>query len=68
VKLRKAPVGVAKAAAAMMLPFHPRMAQMAAFIALLNERDLIAPVRGTRRLEDYFRELAARTPGRTPTG
>jgi uncharacterized protein YbjT (DUF2867 family) len=59
-KLQKAPVAVAKAAAVLMRPFHPRMAQLTEFIAALSEGDVVAPVRGTRRLSDYFKELAAR--------
>jgi uncharacterized protein YbjT (DUF2867 family) len=62
VKLRKAPVGVAKAAAVLLTPFHPRMAQMTAFIASLSETDVVAPARGTRRLSDYFKERAVSSP------
>ena len=60
VKLQKAPLVVAKVAAVLMRPFHPRMSQMTAFIASLSEHDVVAPVRGTKRLVDYFKEHARR--------
>lgn len=60
VRLRKAPVAVAKAAAVLLRPFHPRLAQMTAFIAALAESDVVAPVRGTKKLGDYFKERASR--------
>ena len=41
-----------------------RMAQLMEFIASLSEHDLIAPVRGTRHLRDYFAERMARGPAR----
>ncbi|MBK7861009.1 MAG: NAD(P)H-binding protein [Archangiaceae bacterium] len=59
VKLRKAPLVMARVAAVLMRPFHPRMAQMVQFIASLSEHDVVAPVRGSKRLVDYFRERAA---------
>jgi uncharacterized protein YbjT (DUF2867 family) len=65
VKLRRAPLGVAKAASVLMRPFHPRMAQMVAFIAALGENDVIAPARGRRTLLEYYRETLARSSSRT---
>lgn len=35
-----------------MKPFHPRMADL----AVIMDRDLVAPVKGERRLSDYFDE------------
>jgi len=35
-------------------PLHPRIAQFAAFACGLAAYDLVAPVRGTRRLSDYL--------------
>jgi uncharacterized protein YbjT (DUF2867 family) len=64
VKLRRAPLGVVKAASLLMRPFHPRMAQMMAFIATLSENDVVAPVRGTRTLVDYYRATEARSASR----
>ena len=46
--------------AALLTPFHPRIAQFTEFVAALATRDALAPAIGTRRIEDYFRALAAR--------
>lgn len=40
-------------------PFHPRLSQLLEFVASLSKEDLVAPVRGTRKLSDYFRARAA---------
>lgn len=58
VKLQKAPVGAAKCAGTLMTPFHQRMGQLALFIATLSENDAVAPVRGKKRLADYFQQRA----------
>ena len=60
-----APLFALKAAAWVAAPFHPRLAQLMEFVASLSEHDLIAPVRGTRRLKDYFAERVARSSSRT---
>jgi uncharacterized protein YbjT (DUF2867 family) len=64
-KLRRAPLGVVKVASVLMRPFHPRMAQMMAFVASLSENDCVAPVRGKRTLGEYYREAAARSSSLT---
>lgn len=56
----KAPLWGLKAAAFCATPFHPRLAQLFQFVASLSEHDLVAPVRGTRRIGDYFNERVAR--------
>jgi uncharacterized protein YbjT (DUF2867 family) len=56
VRLRRVPAGAARAAGWLLRPFHPRLAQMAAFVNAIHHQDLIAPVRGQRTLGDYFRE------------
>lgn len=55
-----APLFALKAAALVASPFQPRIAQLLEFLASLSENDLIAPVRGTRHLRDYFAERVAR--------
>jgi uncharacterized protein YbjT (DUF2867 family) len=57
-RLRRMPTGVASAAGWLLQPFHPRLAQLAAFVSAIHQQDLIAPVHGQRTLGDYFRERA----------
>ena len=64
-KSMKAPLWGLKTAAFCATPFHPRMAQLFAFVASLSEHDLVAPARGTRRMGDYFKERVARSSSRT---
>lgn len=64
-KAMKAPLWVLKAAAFAASPFHPRMAQLLEFVASLSENDLVAPVKGTRKIGDYFKERVARSSSRT---
>ena len=56
-----APLIALKAAAMVAAPFQPRLAQLLEFVAALSENDLIAPVRGTRHLSDYFAERVTQT-------
>jgi uncharacterized protein YbjT (DUF2867 family) len=58
-KAISAPLFALKAAAFCASPFQPRMAQLLAFVAALSENDLVAPVRGTRTLRDYFASRVA---------
>ena len=37
-----------------MKPFHPRMADLAAFLAVIMQRDLVAPIRGQQTLGAHF--------------
>lgn len=64
-KSMKAPLWGLKMAAFCATPFQPRMAQLLEFVASLSEHDLVAPVRGTRRIGDYFKERVARSSSRT---
>jgi uncharacterized protein YbjT (DUF2867 family) len=64
-KSTPAPLFAMKAAAFVATPFQPRIAQLIQFIAALSEHDLVAPVRGTRHLSDYFAERVARTSSLT---
>ena len=64
-KALPAPLFALKAAAFIAAPFQPRLAQLIEFLAALAENDLVAPVRGTRHLADYFAERVARTSSRT---
>lgn len=66
VKLKRAPLGVAKVASVVMRPFHPRMAQMVAFIASLAEHDVVAPAKGKRTLLEYYRDALAESRNRSP--
>jgi uncharacterized protein YbjT (DUF2867 family) len=59
-RFRHIPVAAAHVAAAVLRPFHPRLSQLASFVAALAEHDVIAPVMGTRRLAD---DLASRAAG-----
>ncbi len=58
VKTMRAPLWAAPVASALMYPFNPRIAQFVEFVGGLSRHDLVAPVRGQRRLGDYFRQLA----------
>ena len=58
-RFRHVPVGVARIGAALLRPFHPRLAQLTAFVAGLGAHDVVAPVRGRRRLADHFAAIAA---------
>src|SRR5687768_11280408 len=53
---------VFRVVAALTRPLNPRLAGLVEFGAAISQVDCIAPVRGTRRLEDYFREVATRLP------
>ncbi len=58
-KSMKAPLWGLKMAAYCATPFQPRMGQLLEFVASLSENDLVAPVRGTRKIGDYFKEHVA---------
>ena len=59
-KSMPAPLFALKAAAVLASPFQPRLGQLLEFVAALSEHDLVAPVRGTRHLADYFAERVGR--------
>jgi uncharacterized protein YbjT (DUF2867 family) len=48
-------------------PLHPRLAGLLEFGAAVSVIDAVAPPFGTRRLGDYFAELAGTTAGRDPS-
>jgi uncharacterized protein YbjT (DUF2867 family) len=54
------PAWMARLGAAILSPFHPRIAQFTEFAAALASHDSLAPRRGTRHLDDYFRAHLAR--------
>ena len=56
-KIVRVPPAVFRAAAALMRPINPRVAALLAFGARVSVVDCVAPAHGTRRLEDYFREI-----------
>ena len=62
VRVRRVPVWLARAASAVMRPFHPRLADLAQFIAAIHEMDVVAPPVGHRTLAEYFRERARARP------
>lgn len=64
-KSMDAPLWGLKLAAMGAAPFHPRLSQLLEFLASLSEEDLVAPVRGTRKMGDYFKERVARSSSRT---
>lgn len=51
---------LARMNAALLRPFHPRLAEMMRFIVHVMTNDTMAPQVGTRRLASYFQERAAR--------
>jgi len=61
----KAPLWGLKLAGFCASPFQPRLGQLLQFVASLSQHDLVAPVRGRRRLADYFTERVARSSSRT---
>lgn len=54
-----APAWAPGAIGAVARPFAPRIGELMAFLGAVSSADFVAPVRGQRRLADYFRELAA---------
>lgn len=57
-KLTHLPAGLFRGVAKVMKPLNPRIAALLDFGARVSQIDCVAPARGTRRLEDYFRTLA----------
>jgi uncharacterized protein YbjT (DUF2867 family) len=55
VRLARVPRWLGRIGSLALRPFHPRISQFAAFACGLAAYDLVAPVRGTRRLADYLR-------------
>jgi uncharacterized protein YbjT (DUF2867 family) len=58
VKVRRMPVAIAKFASAMARPLHPRLGEIGQFLTAVSAADAIAPIAGSRKLADYFRERA----------
>ncbi len=56
-RILRVPAALFRAVAAVTRPFNPRLAALLSFGAAVSLVDCVAPVRGTRRLEDYFREV-----------
>jgi uncharacterized protein YbjT (DUF2867 family) len=54
-RIRGMPLVVARAMSWLARPFLPRVAHLMAFFAAIAERDLVAPVAGTRRIGEHFR-------------
>jgi uncharacterized protein YbjT (DUF2867 family) len=57
-RFRRIPAWLARGGAALLRPFHPRMAQVAAFITALGAHDIVAPPLGHLRLADHFANRA----------
>lgn len=58
--IRSLPHGLIRAMTLVMRPFHPRMSHLIAFFDDIYGRDLVAPVRGARRIDEHFRKYATR--------
>lgn len=58
VRVRRIPLGVARVASVLAHPFHPRLAEIAQFLASISETDVVAPSFGSRTLAEYFRQRA----------
>jgi uncharacterized protein YbjT (DUF2867 family) len=58
-RYRRVPSWLMRAAAWILRPLHPRVADLLAFFNTIAARDLIAPLHGTRRLGSYLTERAA---------
>lgn len=58
-RIRRVPAAVARAAAWLGRPVHPRIAQFLRFLVAISTADLIAPPHGARRLADAMRARAA---------
>ncbi|HEU4453574.1 MAG TPA: SDR family oxidoreductase [Longimicrobium sp.] len=56
-RIIRVPPAVFRGIAAVTRPFNPRLAALLSFGAAVSLVDCVAPVRGARRLEDYFREI-----------
>lgn len=59
-KIVRAPAWAPAALGALMRPLAPRVGELMAFLGAVSREDFVAPVRGSRRLEAYYRELAGR--------
>jgi len=57
-RIGSVPPGLVHAMVPLMRPFHPRMADLVEFAVAVSTLDCVAPVAGSRRLADYFSELA----------
>jgi uncharacterized protein YbjT (DUF2867 family) len=57
-RIFRAPAGMPGLLGTLMHPFAPRPAELMEFVGHINRSDAVAPVRGTRRLADHYRDLA----------
>jgi uncharacterized protein YbjT (DUF2867 family) len=53
------PPAFVRAAGWCLRPLHPRLSHLMAFVAAVTQADFVAPARGARTLEAYYREAAA---------
>jgi uncharacterized protein YbjT (DUF2867 family) len=58
-RIMTVPPGAFRAVAALARPLNPRIAALLEFGTEVSLADCVAPARGTRRLEDHFRAVAA---------
>lgn len=67
-QIRSAPPWIVWGAARLIRPLAPRVGELAEFLAAVSTADFVAPAYGTRRLEDYFRSIAAPSAAGTAMG
>jgi uncharacterized protein YbjT (DUF2867 family) len=58
VRVRRLPAPVARGAALLLRPFHPRLSELTAFVAAVGTSDAVAPATGSLRLAGYFQAHA----------
>lgn len=59
-RFRRVPPFVMRFVALLLTWFHPRLSELIEFFAAVSTSRSLAPTVGTRRLSDYYRDLAAR--------
>lgn len=56
-RLSFVPAWVVRGAARAITPFAPRLGELTQFLAAVSTADFVAPAVGTRRLEEYYRDV-----------
>ncbi len=60
-QIQKIPLGLVHFGSLCLRPFHPRISHLFGFMAGVTGQDVVAPATGSRRLSDYYAELAGAT-------